>query len=188
MEIAAELVHELAERGMVGGATCAFATVAAQAGQPGRRKAKIQRQNAKMNGACTLSAFSLQPSAFRQQLAFFNYFKPEAREILNGLLEKYASNGERFGWYFAEAGEALAWRFFESVARTLFKLADQPDLGRQRLFRHPMLQGRWSFRVDRPFLRFLIFYRATSETLEAWRLTHGARDWPRRLAGPPGSE
>ena len=30
----------------------------------------------------------------RQQTAFFNYFAPEAREILNDLLEKYATDGE----------------------------------------------------------------------------------------------
>jgi type I restriction enzyme R subunit len=30
----------------------------------------------------------------RQQTAFFNYFAPEAREILNDLPEKYAADGE----------------------------------------------------------------------------------------------
>ena len=30
----------------------------------------------------------------RQQTAFFSYFAPEAREILNDLLEKYALDGE----------------------------------------------------------------------------------------------
>jgi type I restriction enzyme R subunit len=30
----------------------------------------------------------------RQQTAFFNYFAPEAREILSDLLEKYAADGE----------------------------------------------------------------------------------------------
>ena|SRR5258708_29541702 len=30
----------------------------------------------------------------KQELAFFNYFAPEAREILNHLLEKYADDGE----------------------------------------------------------------------------------------------
>jgi len=59
------------------------------------------------SGLSLTSAFSLQPSAFpspprrqradrvkRQQTAFFNYFAPEAREILNDLLEKYAADGE----------------------------------------------------------------------------------------------
>ena len=30
----------------------------------------------------------------KQQAAFFAYFAPEAREILNDLLEKYATDGE----------------------------------------------------------------------------------------------
>ncbi len=30
----------------------------------------------------------------KQELAFFNYFAPEARQILNDLLEKYAADGE----------------------------------------------------------------------------------------------
>jgi type I restriction enzyme R subunit len=30
----------------------------------------------------------------KQQVAFFNYFAPESREILNDLLEKYAAGGE----------------------------------------------------------------------------------------------
>ena len=30
----------------------------------------------------------------QQQMAFFNYFAPESREILNDLLEKYATDGE----------------------------------------------------------------------------------------------
>lgn len=93
----------------------------------------------------------------------------------------------QFGWYFDEAGEKLAWRFFKSVDQTLLKLARQPDLGRRRRFRNPMLQGLCSFLVASPFNKFLIFYRVTSDTLEAWRLMHGARDLPRRLIEPPGT-
>ena len=91
----------------------------------------------------------------------------------------------QFGWYFDEAGEALAWRFFKSVDQTLLKLASQPDLGRRRRFRNPMLQGLWSFPVASPFNKSLIFYRIANDTLEAWRLTHGARDLPRRLVKSP---
>jgi len=91
----------------------------------------------------------------------------------------------QFGWYFDEAGEALAWRFFKSVDQTLLKLASQPDLGRRRRFRNPMLQGLWSFPVASPFNKFLIFYRVANDTLEAWRLMHGARDLPRRLVESP---
>ncbi len=44
-----------------------------------------------------------------------------------------------------------------------------------------------SFRVNPPFGRFLLFYRVTNDTLEAWRLMHGARDLPRRLVEPRDS-
>ena len=100
----------------------------------------------------------------------------------------HADVTRQFAWYLDEAGENLAWRLFKSVDQTLFKLARQPDLGRRRHFRNPTLCALWSFRVDSPFTRFLIFYRVTSYTLQAWRLMHGARDLPRRLAEPTGSE
>ena len=99
----------------------------------------------------------------------------------------HADVTKQFGCYSDEAGEELAWRFFKAVDQTLFKLARQPDLGRPRRFRNPKLRGLWSFRVESPFNRFLIFYRVTNDILEAWRLMHGARDLPRRLIEPPGS-
>ena len=106
------------------------------------------------------------------------------------LIEKsppfHADVTNQFGWYFDEAGEEIAWRFFNSVDLTLLKLSHLPDLGRQRRFRNPELQGLWSFQVAAPFHRFLISYRVTSGALQAWRLMHGARDLPRRLTEPPG--
>ncbi len=87
----------------------------------------------------------------------------------------------QFGWYFDEAGEELAWRFFKATDRTLFKLASQPDLGCRRKFHDPLLRDLFSFQVERPFQRILIFYRVMENTLQAWRLMHGARDLPRRL-------
>src|SRR5690348_11440222 len=93
---------------------------------------------------------------------------------------------QQFGWYFGEAGDELAWRFFAIVDSTLFKLSSQPDLGRLRHFRNPALHGLRSFRVEPPFHRFLIFYRQTSEELIAERLMHGARCLPRRLAERAG--
>ena len=88
---------------------------------------------------------------------------------------------QQFGWYLDRAGEELAWRFFTTVNLTLSKLAHQPDLGRLRHFRNPLLQGFRSFRVETPFRQFLVFYRENSEELIAERLMHGARDLPRRL-------
>jgi toxin ParE1/3/4 len=96
----------------------------------------------------------------------------------------HADVTNQFGWYFDEAGEELAWRFFNAADQTLHKLARQPDLGRRRKFRHPMLCDLYSFQVERPFNKILIFYRVTENVLQAWRLMHGARDLPRRLAEP----
>lgn len=97
----------------------------------------------------------------------------------------HADVTNQFGWYFDEAGEELAWRFFHASDLTLDKLARQPDLGRRRKFRHPMLRDLYSFRVEPPFQKILIFYRVNGNVLEAWRLMHGARDLPRRLLEPP---
>jgi toxin ParE1/3/4 len=91
----------------------------------------------------------------------------------------------QFGWYVDAGGEALAWRFFTAVDLTLEKLSRQPDLGRVRHFKNPVLQGLRSFRVEPPFDRLLIFYRSTETALQVWRLMHGARDLPRRLAEAP---
>jgi toxin ParE1/3/4 len=98
----------------------------------------------------------------------------------------HADVTNQFGWYFDEAGEELAWRFFYAADQTLLRLSRQPDLGRRRRFRNPALQGLWSFPVAAPYHKFLIFYRVTNDRLEAWRLMHGARDLPRRLVEPPG--
>ncbi len=92
----ADILQQLAERGID------FPTVAAQAGQPdadpfdllchlafppaglaeapGRRQVLTRRQRA--------------DRVKRQQAAFFHYYQPEAQEILNELLEKYAADAE----------------------------------------------------------------------------------------------
>ena len=88
---------------------------------------------------------------------------------------------QQYRWYAEQAGEEIAERFLRAVADTLPRLAELPDLGRRRKFRHPMLRDLYSFQVGRPFNKTLIFYRVTENTLQAWRLMHGARDLPRRL-------
>ena len=82
---------------------------------------------------------------------------------------------QQYRWYADQAGEEIAERFLRAVANTLPLLAERPDLGHRRKFRHPIL------RDLRPFQKILIFYRVTENTLQAWRLMHGARDLPRRL-------
>ena len=95
---------------------------------------------------------------------------------------------QQYRWYLEQAGKELAERFLEAVLFALRSLAGQPDLGRRRKFRHPGLRNLRSFRVNPPFDKIRIFYRVTSDTLEAWSLMHGARDLPRRLVEPPGTE
>ena len=90
----------------------------------------------------------------------------------------------QYRWYLAEADEAVAGKSLKSVQDTLTLLATQPDLGRRRTFRHPKLQGSYSAQVRRPFQKILIFYRATGNNFEAWRLMHGARNLSRRLVEP----
>ncbi len=96
--------------------------------------------------------------------------------------------GRQFEWYFRKAGEDVAWRFVVAVDQTLEELRLQPYLGRRRRFRHPLLAGLRSFRVEPPFTRFLIFYRADSDVVDAWRLMHGGRNLSRRLVEPPGDD
>jgi toxin ParE1/3/4 len=91
----------------------------------------------------------------------------------------------QFGWYVDNAGPDIARRFQVALDDSLQKIAQQPELGRRRHFKHPQLQGLRSFPVDRPFNKLLLFYRVEVEHIEAWRLMHGARDLPRRLVEPP---
>ena len=91
----------------------------------------------------------------------------------------------QFSWYFEKGGKTLAWRFFAAVDLTLTKLSQQPDLGRVRHFCNPALHGLRSFRIELPFDRLIIFYRSTENSLQVWRLMHGARDLPHRLVEMP---
>jgi toxin ParE1/3/4 len=84
-------------------------------------------------------------------------------------------------WYRDEAGPAVALRFVDAVEATLRALLEQPGVGRLRFRDWPELRGVRSFRVRRPFHRFLIFYRNSDEGLLAERLIYGGRDLPRRL-------
>lgn len=63
---------------------------------------------------------------------------------------------QQFAWYVEKAGQAVAWRFQGALDATLAKLARQPDLGRPRRFRHPILRDLRSSPVERPFHRLLI--------------------------------
>ncbi len=94
----------------------------------------------------------------------------------------------QYRYYLARAGEEIAEQFLEAVLATLRLLMSQPEAGPRRKFRHPALKDIRAFRLARPFGLHLIFYRYAGTELFAERLMHGARDLPRRLPEPPGSE
>ena len=95
-----------------------------------------------------------------------------------------ADVAQQFSWYHNNASDVVAWRFFAAVDLTLSQLAMEPNLGRVRRFRHPQLQNLRSFRVEPPLQKIQVFYRVTIVEVQVWRLMHGARDLPRRLAEP----
>ena len=82
----ADIIQQLAERGID------FPTVAAQAGKPEADPFDLLCHLA--FNAPVLTRRQRADRVKKQQAAFFNYFAPEAREILNELLEKYAVDGE----------------------------------------------------------------------------------------------
>jgi plasmid stabilization system protein ParE len=91
-------------------------------------------------------------------------------------------------WYRDEASPSVAERFVDAVEMTLNALLKQPGLGRARFRKWPELAGIHSFRIKKPFHRFLIFYRFDSSTLFAERLIYGGRDLPKRLLESPYGE
>jgi len=74
---------------------------------------------------------------------------------------------------------ALATRFAEAVDAALEFLRLNPEIGRRRFRTYPDLAGTRSWKVAKPFHRFIIFYRIESEVLFAERLLEGHS----RLAG-----
>jgi plasmid stabilization system protein ParE len=91
----------------------------------------------------------------------------------------------QFRWYLLETGldatdaMALAVRFAEAVEDALDVLGRNPEIGRRRFGTFPELAGTRSWRVRKPFHRFIIFYRLANEVVSAERLLEGHS----RLAG-----
>src|SRR6266487_1768361 len=82
----ADIIHQLAERGID------FQLVASQIGKPDADPFDLLCHLA--FNAPLLTRRQRADRVKRDQTAFFNDFGPEAREILNDLLEKYATDGE----------------------------------------------------------------------------------------------
>jgi len=100
--------------------------------------------------------------------------------------ERFDADLERqFRWYLLETGLdpgdalALATRFAEAVEATLEALGRNPEIGRRRFATYAELAGTRSWRLTRPFHRFIIFYRIESGVVFAERLLEGHS----RLAG-----
>ncbi len=82
----AEIIQQLAERGID------FHQVALQAGKPDADPFDLLCHLA--FNAPILTRRQRADRTKKTQVAFFNFFAPESREILNDLLEKYAADGE----------------------------------------------------------------------------------------------
>jgi type I restriction enzyme R subunit len=82
----AQIIEQLHERGID------FQTLAIQAGKPDADPFDLLCHLA--YNAPVLTRRQRADRLKRQHVAFFGYFAPEAREILNDLLEKYATDGE----------------------------------------------------------------------------------------------
>jgi plasmid stabilization system protein ParE len=100
--------------------------------------------------------------------------------------ERFDTDVERqFRWYLLETdldpvdALALAIRFAEAVDAALEVLRRNPEIGRRRFRTYPDLAGTRSWRVRKPFHRFMIFYRLEGGVLFAERFLEGHT----RLAG-----
>ena len=100
----------------------------------------------------------------------------------------WADLARQVDWYREQANPEVAEGFVEAVEATLKVLTRQPGLGRARFQKWPELAGIRSFRVHKPFHRFLIFYRHDDSVLFAERMICGGRDLPRRLRESPSAE
>ncbi len=94
--------------------------------------------------------------------------------------ESFDSDLERqFRWYLLETGLdpipalELAERFAKAVDDTLDFLTENPQAGRPRFLAFPDLPGVRSWRLQKPFHRFLIFYHYEGRILFAERLLEG---------------
>lgn len=100
--------------------------------------------------------------------------------------ERFDVDVERqFRWYLLETelDAAEAWalgaRFAEAVEAALEVLTANPEIGRRRFGTYPDLAGTRSWRLRKPFHRFVLFYRIANGVLYAERLLEGHT----RLAG-----
>ena len=94
----------------------------------------------------------------------------------------------QFRWYLEHADVEVARRYRKAVQATMAKLQERPEAGRRRFANDPDLKGVRCCLVVKPFAKQLLFYRMEGEALVMERTIHGARDLPRRLKQPPGTD
>jgi len=94
--------------------------------------------------------------------------------------ERFDADLERqFRWYLLEVALdpvdalALATRFAEAVDEALEVLERNPEIGRLRFGTSLELAGTRSWRIGKPFHRFIISYRIEGGILSAERLLEG---------------
>jgi toxin ParE1/3/4 len=80
--------------------------------------------------------------------------------------------------YIARDRPAAALAFIEAVERALTLLADMPEIGAARSFRHSRLEGIRMWAVPQ-FQNYLIFYRVSAEGIQVLRILHAAQDYTR---------
>lgn len=78
-------------------------------------------------------------------------------------------------YYIAEDNLDASDRFLQATEDAFRRLADLPGIGVRRDYQRPELQGMRMWPIP-GFEKFLIFCRATDDTLEIIRVLHGARD------------
>jgi toxin ParE1/3/4 len=80
-------------------------------------------------------------------------------------------------YYIAQGSLDASDRFLRATEEAFRRLAEMPGMGSRRDFGNPALSGMRMWPVP-GFRGYLIFYRATEDTLEIIRVLHGARDLP----------
>ncbi|MBT2303165.1 type II toxin-antitoxin system RelE/ParE family toxin [Variovorax paradoxus] len=89
-------------------------------------------------------------------------------------------------YYFNETAEQAVMGFVDALERALGHIGRYASTGSPRYAHELNLPGLRSW----PLTRYphLIFYVECSDHIDVWRVLHGHRDIPTRLAEPSGSE
>ncbi len=94
------------------------------------------------------------------------------------LIDRFQPAAEKdYDWiamYLAERNVSAAWRFCESVEKTVAMLCRTPAMG--EMCRYAPNRG-IRLRGDVEFPKYLIFYRVENDTLLIVRVLHGSRDY-----------